>query len=336
LRLERIPANILCTPRDLEVYRSIRKSGFISNWKNTAEDSSYCSEYWADLKIGQGACGFRCAECFLILTHRVKADPSRHELYENVDDFYHAVKQWMKKPGQRQTLGLGIDCSDSLLYEGVTGHARRLIPLFADEKANPYNRKLVLLTKSANVHYLEGLPARNVVVIFSLNPEPIADLFEGHYPDGLRITPPIQDRLKASEKAQGMGFEIRWRIDPVIPVQGWQSIYEDFFLNEAGRFRPSRITFGIYRQMAPGLKLKTFSQKWGLQPMPWKPEYKMLRDKGTHQQLPTEIRIGIYRFLREMVEMVWPEDGRPGLALCKETIQVRNESGISGTKCNCE
>ncbi|MBW2308704.1 MAG: hypothetical protein JRG73_17405 [Deltaproteobacteria bacterium] len=135
LKLERIPADILGTPRDIEVYRSTRKSGFISDWKNMAEDASYCSEYWADLKIGRGAFGFRCAECFLILTHRVKADPSRHELYENVDDFYHAVKQWLKKPGQRQTLGLGIDCSDSLLYEGITGHARRLIPLFADDKS---------------------------------------------------------------------------------------------------------------------------------------------------------------------------------------------------------
>jgi len=91
LRRERISAKILRTPRDLEVYRSVRKSAFISDWKNMAEDASYCCEYWADLKIGRGACGFRCAECFLILTHRVKADPSRHELYENVDDFYRAV-----------------------------------------------------------------------------------------------------------------------------------------------------------------------------------------------------------------------------------------------------
>ncbi len=154
------------------------------------------------------------------------------------------------------------------------------------------------------------------------------------FPDGLRITPPIKERLRATEKTQKMGFEVRWRIYPVIPVQNWQKIYEDFFILEAAPFRPSRITFGIYRQMAQGLK--TFSQKWGLQPMPWKPDYKMLRDKGTHQQLPTEMRIEIYLYLREIVELVWPGNKRPMLALCKESTHVREASGISGTHCNCE
>jgi hypothetical protein len=36
-----------------------------------------------------------------------------------------------------------------------------LIPLFADSKTNPLGRKLVLLTKTANVHFLEGLPTEN-------------------------------------------------------------------------------------------------------------------------------------------------------------------------------
>ena len=35
----------------------------------------------------------------------------------------------------QHTLGLGIDCSDSLLYEGMTGHARHLIPMFAERRS---------------------------------------------------------------------------------------------------------------------------------------------------------------------------------------------------------
>ena len=38
------------------------------------------------------------------------------------------------------------------------------------------------MTKSTNVGYLEGLPTRNVAVTFSLNPESIADLWEGKWP----------------------------------------------------------------------------------------------------------------------------------------------------------
>ena len=91
--LERIPAATLGTPRDLEVYRGKRKTNLIVDWVNRAVDRDYCCEYWADLKIGKGPCGYRCAECFLILTHRVKADPSRHLLYENTEDFIRTQLQ---------------------------------------------------------------------------------------------------------------------------------------------------------------------------------------------------------------------------------------------------
>ena len=104
-------------------------------------------------------------------------------VYENVADFEETVRRWLKAP-DRNNLGLGIDCSDSLLYEGVTGHARRLIPLFASPTANPHGCRLVLLTKSTNVHYLERSPRDNVIVSFSLNPESIADLWEGKFDDG--------------------------------------------------------------------------------------------------------------------------------------------------------
>ncbi len=76
-------------------------------------------------------------------------------LYENTDHYEQVVRKELTKPGLN--LGLGIDCSDSLLYEGETGLARRLIPLFTSKKTNPFGRKLILLTKSINVHYLEGL-----------------------------------------------------------------------------------------------------------------------------------------------------------------------------------
>jgi DNA repair photolyase len=333
LRLQRVPKEILGTPRDLEVYRAKRKTNFIVDWVNSASDKDYCCEYWADLKIGRGPCGYRCADCFLILTHRVKADPSRHILFENTGGFVNAVKAWLLKRTNRTSLGLGIDCSDSLFYEGVTGYAKQLIPLFADSETNPFGRHLVLLTKSANVHYLEGLPTSNVVVSFSLNPQKIADLFEGRFPDGLRITPSIDERLNASGKCERMGFETRWRVDPIIPVEGWQGIYREFFENSSG-FGPKRITLGIYRQMGSGLKV--FSQKWGLQPMSWQPSGKLVKDMGSHLQLPRSERVEIYGAIRGMVEAAWPQDRRPELSLCKEVGGVRAASDIPSRHCNCE
>jgi len=205
--------------------------------------------------------------------------------------------------------------------------------MFADPGTNPFKRRLVLLTKSANVHYLRDLPTNNVVVTFSLNPEPIADMFEGHFPDGLRITPAIDERLGASRECERMGFATRWRVDPIIPVVHWQELYKEFFA-QASKLSPQVITFGIYRKMGPALK--NFARKWGLQPMDWDPPSPMVKDGGTHLQIPQPERIAIYRQIRQMVHEAWPVYSRPTIALCKEIRKVRQESGITSRHCNCE
>ena len=267
-----------------------------------------------------------------MLTHRAFCDPSRHVLYENLDDYEQVVQKGLAKPGRN--LGLGIDCSDSLLYEGVTGHARRLIPLFASKKTNPFRRKLILLTKSTNIGYLEELPTTNILVTFSLNPEPIADLWEGKWNDGLRITPLIKGRLIASTKAQQMGFEVRWRVDPILPVDKWENIYSEFFYSAAAEgHQPTRITLGTYRAM--GMSLLTIAAKWGLPPMEWVPGE--LTKDGMHYHIPEEQRFDIYRQLISFIKSAWRKAGSiPIVALCKETRSVREALGINHSHCNCE
>jgi len=332
-KLQCIPAEILGTARPIEVYRAKRaKTNMIKPWSYKVDDDSYCPSHWADIAIGRGACGFRCRACFLILTHRAFCDPSRHVLYENIEDYEKAVHKELMKPGPN--LGLGIDCSDSLLYEGIAGHARRLIPLFADPKTNPFGRKLILLTKSTNVRYLEGLPTANVLMTFSLNPESVADLWEGKWSDGIRITPSIEDRLCASMRAQKMGFEIRWRIDPILPVENWAGIYRDFFVSAvAAGHHPTRITLGTYREM--GRSLISIAAKWDLPPMEWVPDQSLSKD-GMHYHLPEDLRVEIYSILKEFIESAWPDSGKPVVALCKESKVVRTKVGIEHNHCNCE
>ena len=130
-----------------------------------------------------------------------------------------------------------------------------------------------------------------------------------------------------------MRFETRWRLDPIIPVEGWKDIYRGF-LEEASKHRPRRITLGIYRQMGTGLK--AFSKKWGLQPMAWKPPVELRKDGGLHYQLPRSMKISIYQEIKTMICDVWPSCAGPQLALCKETSEVRIASGLSGRHCNCE
>ncbi len=239
------------------------------------------------------------------------------------------MRKWLVDPGRRRqhTLGLGIDRSDSLLYEGVTHHAQNLIPMFADPDMNPNQNYLILLTKSKNVQYLEGLPTTNVAVTFSLNPEPIADLWEGKWPDTLeRITPSISDRFDACLRAQQMGFEVRWRIDPILYPPGWERDYEDFFREaKALGLNPRYVTLGTYREKNAQLDL--WREKWGLPAAEWEPDE--LVKVGTHYHVPADCRIKVYR----TVAAISRKYSR--VSLCKETHDVRKALQLCNADCNC-
>lgn len=330
-RCELVPSRITGLPRDTYVYRAPRKTDPVTfSWHGDAE--TFCPPLWWDLAIGSGPCGFGCRACFLMLTFRAMRDPFRPLIYDNLHEIWRAVGRWLHSPKRKAThaLGLGIDRSDSLLYEGLTGHARELIPRFADPAANRNSCRLILLTKSTNVHFLEGLPTRNVVVTFSVNPGPVADLWEGKYPDTMeRISPPIAERLRACLEAQEMDFETRLRLDPILTPPGWQEVYREHVAEIVGLgLRPSRVTLGTYREKSP--QLDTWREKWGLPPMEWEPEG--LRREGTHRHVPDERRIEIYTAVRDMIRTAMPD---VPVSLCKETHAVRRATGLSGAECNC-
>jgi DNA repair photolyase len=330
-RPEVVPASIVGIGRDITVYRVARKGNLLV-YKEHGDEDTFCPPLWWDLAIGSGPCGLGCRACFLMLTQRSMRDPLRPLVYDNVRDFWTAACKWLADPDRRpqHTMALGIDRSDSLLFEGITGHARHLIPMFADPRLNPRGNLLVLLTKSANVGYLEGLPTKNVAVTFSLNPEPIADVWEGKWPDTLeRISPPIASRLAACLQAQRWGFETRWRLDPMLTPPGWQAMYGDFLAEAAATgLRPARITLGTYRRK--NSQLDTWRKKWGLPAMDWEPT-NMVKD-GTHFHLPEAERLAIYSTVAGLCRKHLPDSK---VSLCKETLPVRKQAGLCNAYCNC-
>jgi DNA repair photolyase len=258
-------------------------------------------------------------------------------LYDNLDDFVHAAEKWLRDPKRRKqhTLGVGIDRSDSLLYEGVISHVRNLAPLFASELYNPAGNKLILLTKTKNTHYLQDIKPEHrhhIVVTFSLNPEPIADLWEGKWPDtGERITPPIAQRLQAARAAQELGFEVRVRIDPILTSAHWEAMYADFVheVRTAGiQFR--YWTLGTYREK--NTQLDAWRARWNLPEMEWQPSSDELVQDGTHRHLPEERRIDIYRTVQACIKRAFPD---AAISLCKETHGVRRALDLCNVECNC-
>lgn len=335
---EEIAPHLSGLSRPIRVFRAAKRGNFISyDWHGDAR--TFCPPLWWDLAIGSGACNFGCRACFLILTHRIRRDPWRHLLYDNVEDFHQAAVKWLREPTRRpqHTLGVGIDRSDSLLYEGVTGHVRSLAPIFAEPSWNKLNNKLVLLTKSANVRYLAEIKPvhrRNVVVTFSLNPEPVADLWEGKWPDTAeRITPSIATRLEAARAAQDMGYEVRVRLDPILTPPGWQEQYAKWVAQvKAARIEFRYWTLGTYREK--NAQLDGWRQRWGLLPMEWQPADAEMVKEGTHRHLPEARRVEIYRTVSDVIRREFGQETR--ISLCKETHTVRKAvAGMCNAHCNC-
>ncbi len=335
-REEEIEPNVSGLTRAISVYRASRKTNLIVyDWHG--DKQTFCPPMWWDLAIGSGACGLGCRSCFLMLTHRIKRDPSRHLLYDNLGDFAHAVEKWLHDPLRRRqhTLGVGIDRSDSLLYEGVMPHVRSLAPLFSSADHNKCGNKLILLTKSANTHYLADIiPAHrpNVIVSFSLNPEPIADLWEGKWPDTReRITPPISKRLEAVKYAQDLGFEVRVRVDPILTPDKWEDYYAAFVADVKTRGIHFRYwTLGTYREK--NAQLDGWRERWGLLPMEWHPQDNDLVKDGTHRHIPEQRRIEIYTKMRDIIRRDFP---KARISLCKETHVVRQSLALCNADCNC-
>ncbi len=335
-REETIPAEVVGLSRAVTVFRSSRKTNLITyDWHG--DKDTFCPPMWWDLAIGSGACGLGCRACFLMLTHRIKRDPLRHLLYDNTDDFVCVVEKWLQQPERRRqhTLGVGIDRSDSLLYEGVAPHVRNLAPLFGDPQRNPRQNKLILLTKTANTHYLENIAPgdrKNIVVSFSLNPEPVADLWEGKWPDtGERITPLITRRLEAVKFAQELGFEVRVRVDPILTPEGWEDEYAAFIAEVRNRGIHFRYwTLGTYREK--NAQLDSWRERWGLPAMEWQPgEDDLVRD-GTHRHLTVERRVQVYQAITRLIRKEFPQ---ALVSLCKETHAVRKSLALCNADCNC-
>ena len=335
-REEEIPSDITGLTRSITVYRASRKTNLIAyDWHG--DKQTFCPPMWWDLAIGSGACGLGCRSCFLMLTHRIKRDPSRHLLYDNLGDFMHATEKWLKDPTRRRqhTLGVGIDRSDSLLYEGVIQHVRSLAPLFSNTEYNRYGNKLILLTKTANTHYLAEIAPvyrSKIIASFSLNPETIADLWEGKWADtGERITPAISTRLDAVKYAQDLGFETRVRVDPILTPDIWEDLYAEFVADvKAKGINFHYWTLGTYREK--NAQLDGWRERWGLLPMEWQPQESDLVKDGTHRHLPEAQRIDIYRKVRSIIQREFP---RARVSLCKETHTVRQALALCNADCNC-
>jgi len=268
--------------------------------------------HFMELKWANG-CRFNCAWCFLNGTFRFLKGGKEPRLKDPALIVDH-LKAFLANVPEPMFLNSG-ELSDSLVFEGEKfSLTNGIVPLFQGQDRH----KLVILTKSANVKgLLETDAQRQVIVGFSLNSVKVADTWE-------KKAPSPMNRLDAAKKVADKGYEVRLRIDPMVPVEGWKEEYKQLVDAIFERLRPSRITLGTLR----GLQ-STINHS------PDKSWVRYLGDpSGWGKKIEMGLRTEMYSYIIGLLE---DEHDFHDYGICKETIEMLEKLGIDYTKmrCNC-
>lgn len=157
-------------------------------------------------------CLYDCRYCFLQGMYQ----SANYVCFVNFEDFEKCIDEVIGSSAGAPCFFSGYDC-DSLAMEGVTGFAGHFIPFFA---ARP-GAILELRTKSVNTRPLEeAIPIPNIVVAYTLTPDPIAREVE-------HGAPTFEARLKRVKSLTQQGWMVGLRFDPLIPWPRFKSLYSE-------------------------------------------------------------------------------------------------------------
>lgn len=164
---------------------------------------------------------------------------------------------------------------------------------------------------------LRSQSIKHTIASFSINTESVFSNWE-------KGTAHPLSRIKAAESLFDMGFEVRIRVDPIIPFprESWKRGYYQLIDKIFKHLWPSRITLGSLRGLSTTIrkaKDKTWvsfledSSRWG-----YRPSYKLR-----------------YEAYRAMLDYLLHEYGYKEVALCKEPVQMWHDLGLNWRECRC-
>lgn len=183
-------------------------------------------------------CLYDCRYCFLQGMYR-----SAHYVhflnYEDFEEEIDRTRQEAAGSGDRLCFFSGYDC-DSLVFEKWTGFAERFVPFFADRP----DAWLELRSKSLATRVLENTdPVPNIVVAYTLTPDPIAREIE-------HGAPTFEQRLNRVRSLTQQGWFVGLRLDPLIPFPGFRRLYTEMIdrvFREIDTERIHSVTLGPMR-----------------------------------------------------------------------------------------
>jgi spore photoproduct lyase len=152
---------------------------------------------------------------------------------------------------------------------------------------------------------------------FSLNADEVARRWE-------RGAPSVDRRIEAGRKLSQAGYEVRIRIDPIVPVENWKRHYTSLIGQLFTNFTPSRITLGSLRGLQSTIN--------GCKDTSWV-QY-LNENSNWGKKIDFKTRYEIYASIIEQLKKNYDYEE---VALCKETMAMWVKLGMDykEIKCNC-
>lgn len=268
--------------------------------------------HFLELKWGTG-CQFNCAWCYLQGTFRFleyKKEP-RPKDFDRVAKALTALFE--ESEGAPELLNAG-ELADSLMAE------KKAVPFtrFVMNAVSTQDRyKILFLTKSTEVANLLKVKNKDQCVVgFSVNSVKVSNTWER--------APRVVARLDAAKKLFDAGFTVRFRIDPMVPIEGWKKEYSNLIDMIFKRVVPERITLGSLRGLQSTIN-NAQDKSWVM----------YLDEKSNWgRKIALDTRSEMYRFV---IERLSDKYDYHNVALCKETVQMWDSLGLDyrHIKCNC-
>jgi len=268
--------------------------------------------HFLELKWAYG-CPFDCAWCYLKGTFRFRPEGTKPVVkdYEKIE--FH-TRRFLEEVETPEILNTG-EIADSLMGEGSSQpFSKFIIPMFEEQNRH----KVLFVTKSDNIkHLLEINPHNQAIISFSLNADEVAKRWE-------RGAPSVERRIEAGRKLSQAGYEVRIRIDPVVPVPDWEKHYSKLIDQIFANFTPSRITLGSLRGLQSTVNGSTDKS--------WVEYLKESSNWGKKVDFKTR-----YEMYATIINQLKEKYNCSKLALCKETVAIWGRLGMDykKIKCNC-
>src|SRR4030042_572295 len=282
------------------------------------EEGNSCPNYWHFSPYG--FCPYGCKYCYLAGTQGVKFSPTV-KIYVNLPEMLGEIDSIAHRLGTPTSFYIG-KLQDALALDPLTAYSTVLIPFFARH----HYVRLPLLTKSTNTDRLINQDHQgHTTLSWSVNPPEVCQIFEENVPG-------IEERLEAMRRAASAGYPVRAVMMPIIPVSGWQEIYNAFTRHLIGTVPLKRLTLGgicSYKAARHLMEIKmgsnnsiSFNMDDNVKSMDGRTRYSGL------------LRKEIYSLILGVAKKIKPE---LELALCLEDNELWQETGLESSlgRCNC-